>query len=251
LADFTIKPVCENLQVPIINRTYNNTASTINYLWDFDNGHFDNVKSPVYSYPTAGTYSVKLTVSTAQCPVSFDTKIVDVSIEDQLPGIVYPDRDAAFNFNEPLQARPIGNSVIWTPPTSLSNRFSFTPNFYGLAPQLYTIQIKTAKGCLTVDTQLVKTHKRVEIYVPTGFTPNGNGINERLRPILIGFIKVNYFRIYDRWGKLLFSMNSDQPGWDGRIGGKPAEIQTVVWMIEAVDVDGKVHNRQGTTVVIK
>ena len=250
-ADFTIRPICENLQVPIINRTFNNTQSTINYLWDFGNGHLDNVKSPVYSYTFAGTYSVKLTVSTVQCPVSFDTKAIDVTIDAVTRGIVYADKDAAFNFPEPLQARQLGNSVIWTPATNLDNRFSYSPVFNGLTPQLYTIQIKTATGCLTVDTQLVKTHKKIEIYVPTGFTPNGNGINDRLRPVLIGFTKVNYFRIYNRWGKMLFSMNSDQPGWDGKVNGGPVDSQTIVWMIEAVDIDGKVHNRQGTTVIIR
>jgi len=250
-ANFTIRPVCENLQVPIINRTFNNTVSTINYLWDFGNGHLDNVKSPVYSYPAPGTYNVKLSVSTVQCPVSFDTMAINVTIEALVKGMVYPDKDAAFNFPEPLQARPIGNSATWTPPISLSNRFSYTPFFTGTVPQLYSIQLKTATGCVTVDTQLVKTHKKIDIYVPTGFTPDGNTINERLRPVLVGFTKVNYFRIFNRWGHLLFSMNSDQPGWDGKINNKPAEMQTVIWMIEAVDVDGKVHNRQGTTVIIR
>jgi gliding motility-associated-like protein len=250
-ADFTIRSVCENILVPIINRTFNNTTSTVNYFWDFDNGHTDIVKSPVYSYPAGGIYAVKLTVSTAQCPVSYDTKTINVTIDDVTPGIVYPDKNAAFNFNEPLQARQIGNSVIWSPATSLSNRFSYTPIFYGISPQLYTIQIKTASGCVTVDTQLVKTHKKIEIYVPNSFTPDGNGTNDRLRPVLIGFSKVNYFRVFDRWGKLLFSMNSDQPGWDGMINNKPAETQTVVWMIEAVDVDGVVHNQQGTTVLFR
>jgi gliding motility-associated-like protein len=87
--------------------------------------------------------------------------------------------------------------------------------------------------------------------VPTGFTPNSDGTNERLRPVTVGFTKVNYFRVYDRWGKLLYSMNSDQPGWDGKYNGKTVDIQTVVWMVEAVDVDGKVHHKQGTTVIIK
>ncbi len=250
-ADFTIRSVCEDLQVPIINRTFNNTLSTINYFWDFGNGHTDFVKSPVYSYPNGGNYTVKLTVSTAQCPVSFDTKTVNVTIDNATPGVVYPDKDAAFNFPEPLQARQLGNSVTWSPPTNLSNRFSYTPVFNGIAAQLYTIQIKTATGCITVDTQMVKTHKKIDIYVPTSFTPDGNGINDRLRPFLVGFSKVNYFRVFDRWGKLLFSMNNDQPGWDGKINNKPAETQTIVWMIEAVDVDGVVHNRQGTTVLFR
>jgi gliding motility-associated-like protein len=250
-ADFTIKPVCENLELPIINRTFNNSSSTVNYLWDFGNGHLDNVRSPVYAYPAAGTYPVTLSVSTAQCPVSFTTKTIEVTIQDQLPGIVYPDKDAAFNFNEPLQSRAIGNNYVWTPPTNLSNRFSSNPVFRGTTPQLYTVQITSALGCVTVDTQYVRTHKKIEIYVPTGFTPNSDGTNERLRPVTVGFTKVNSFRIYDRWGKLLYSMNSDQPGWDGKYNGKTVDIQTVVWMVEAVDVDGKVHHKQGTTVIIK
>lgn len=250
-ADFTIRSVCENLLVPVVNRTLNNTSSAIDYLWNFGNGQTDTVKTPVYSYPAAATYPVTLTVSTKQCPLSPDKKTINVTIDAVVPGIRYPVKDAAFNFPEPLQARQIGNSVTWTPPTSLNNRFSYTPTFTGITPQLYTILIKTATGCITVDTQFVTTHKKIEIYVPTGFTPNGNGINERLRPVLIGFNKVNYFRIYNRWGQLLYSMNSDQPGWDGKINNKPAEMQTIVWMIEAVDVDGKVHKRQGSTVVIR
>jgi gliding motility-associated-like protein len=250
-ADFTAQSVCENLKVPVFNRTFNNTSSTINYFWDFGNGHLDNTKIPVYSYPAAGTYKLKLSVSTAQCPAALDTKTIDLVIDAPANGIKYPDKDAAFNFPEPLQARPIGNSVTWTPATSLSNRFSYNPTFTGLVPQLYTIKITTATGCVTVDTQLVKTHKKIDIYVPTAFTPDGNGLNERLRPVLIGFAKVNYFRIYNRWGKLLFTMNSDQPGWDGKIEEASAGIQTVVWMIEAVDVDGKVHNKQGTTVLYR
>lgn len=67
-----------------------------------------------------------------------------------------------------------------------------------------------------------------------------------------GFDHVNYFRVYNRWGKLLFQMNSDRPGWDGRVNGQvTTETQTVVWMIEAVDVDGVLHRKQGTTVLMK
>jgi gliding motility-associated-like protein len=250
-ADFGVQPVCVNLNVPVNNRTVNNTASTVNYFWDFGNGYLDNNMVPAYQYPAAGTYKLKLTVSTTQCPVSLDTKTVDLIIDAPARPIRYPDEDAAFNFPEPLQARPIGNSATWTPAINLSNRFSYNPTFTGLIPQEYTILLKTASGCVTIDTQYVKTNKKIKIYVPAAFTPNGDGTNERLRPGLIGFSKVNYFRVYNRWGKLLFSMNSDQPGWDGKIDNAAAGIQTVVWMIEAVDVDGKVHNQQGTTVLYR
>jgi gliding motility-associated-like protein len=67
----------------------------------------------------------------------------------------------------------------------------------------------------------------------------------------MGFKEVHYFRIFNRWGKLMFEMKSDRPGWDGTVRNIPQEMQTVVWIIEAVDVDGKVHTKKGTTVLMR
>jgi gliding motility-associated-like protein len=64
-------------------------------------------------------------------------------------------------------------------------------------------------------------------------------------------MKVNYFRVFDRWGKMVYQMASDRPGWDGRTNGQKQEMQTYVWMIEAVDVDGTVHKEQGTTILMR
>ena len=50
---------------------------------------------------------------------------------------------------------------------------------------------------------------------------------------------------------MLFQMQSDRPGWDGTTGGKAVEMQTVIWEIEAVDVDGQTHKQQGTTVLMR
>ncbi len=250
-ADFLVQPICTDLTVPLINKTINNTISTMNYFWDLGNGQLSGVRSPSYSYSAPGTYTITLSVNTVQCPAPLSTKQLNIVVDAPLPGIRYPDKDAVMFFPEPLEARIFGNTVLWKPATSLDFKTSYKPTFRGRDPQLYFIELRTNTGCLTVDTQLVKTHKKIEIYVPSGFTPNGNGVNDYLRPILMGFEKVNYFRIYDRWGKLLFEMKSDRPGWDGKTGNTPQEMQSVVWMIEAVDVDGVVHHKQGTTVIIR
>ena len=67
----------------------------------------------------------------------------------------------------------------------------------------------------------------------------------------MGFKKLNAFRIYDRWGKLLFATQTEQPGWDGKINGEKAAFETVVWMVEAVDVDGVTHKKQGSTILLR
>ena len=250
VADFSVQPACVNLTLPLQNRTVNNSGSSVNYFWDFGNGQTSQATNPVYNYPTPGNFTIRLSVGTIQCPLPLNTTQHDIVIDSPLPGIIYPVKDAVFNFPEPLQARTFGSTVSWNPATGLNDPFSFTPFFKGLNPQLYTILIKTPSGCLTVDTQLVKTHKKIEIYVPTVFKSSSYSINNKLRPLLMGFDRVNYFRIYNRWGKLLFEMKSDQPGWDGKLGNIPQEIQTVVWMIEAIDVDGIIHHKQGTTVLM-
>ena len=251
LADFDVESKCVNLILPITNKTINNTATTLNYLWDFGNGHSTTVQNPVYSYPAPGAYTVKLSVNTNQCPQPLTVMEIDVVIESPQQGIRYPDKVAVMNFSEPLQARSIGNAVLWMPSTNLDFPSSYTPNFKGLYPQLYSIQLKTDIGCITTDTQYVKTRKKIEIYVPNSFTPDGNGLNEYLRPYLMGFNTVTFFRVYNRWGKLLYQMQSDTPGWDGRINGQKQDMQTVVWMIEAIDVDGVTHKRQGTSILIR
>ncbi len=249
-ADFTVQPICINLPVPVINKTINNTTSTLNYLWDFGNGQVSTQQSPVYSYPVPGNYIIKLAVNSVQCPSPSDTMQHTIAVDAPAPGITYPVKDAVILFPEPLKARNIGSNVSWNPAFFLDNRNSYTPFFKGKDPQLYLVTLKTLSGCITVDTQYVKTHKKIEIYVPTAFTP-GTTLNNYLRPTLMGFDKVNYFRIYDRWGKLLFEMKSDRPGWDGKTGNVLQELQTVIWMIEAVDVDGVTHHRQGSTILLR
>jgi len=50
---------------------------------------------------------------------------------------------------------------------------------------------------------------------------------------------------------MMYQMQGNSPGWVGKVNGVLQEMQTVVWMIEAVDIDGKVYNKQGTTVLMR
>ncbi len=254
VADFLLQPLtCINTPIYVVNKTINGTTTTLDYLWDFGNGQTSNLRTPIYSYPAPGTYTIRLTTNITGCPTPVSTRTLDIKIEAPVPGITYPDFTARYNFPEVLSARSnVGNTALWSPATYLDNRFSYKPTFKGLSSQLYTIELKNASnGCITVDTQFVKTDKKIEIYVPTVFTPGGDGLNDLLRPLLFGFDHVVSFRVYNRWGKLLFQMKSDRPGWDGKLNGHPVDMQTVVWMIEAVDVDGVMHKKQGTTVLMR
>lgn len=222
-----------------------------NVQWYKDDLPIPGANQLTYTVDATGTYSAALTSDICSTPLR--TRDIDMHIDTALAGINYPAMDIAFNFPVRLHARgsDFANSVLWQPATNLDNVHSYAPYFKGITQQLYTIEIKTASGCTTVDTQFVKTHKEIAIYVPTVFTPDGDGQNDYLRPLLLGFEKVKYFRIYNRWGKMIYETQTDLPGWDGRIGNVVQETQTVVWVLEAVDMDGKTHFRKGTTLLIR
>ena len=241
-----------NLIVPFVNNTVNNTSSALNYLWDFGNGQTATAKTPSYYYTTPGTYQVKLTVNTVQCPLNVNTMQTSVVIDAPLPNLRYPVQNAVINFPLKLQVRVYGNSILRAPSINLDKPRSYTPTFYGSTSQLYTIELKTTTGCITADTQLVKTFKRIDIYVPTAFTPNGDGVNDYLRPFLMGFKKVNFFKLYNRWGQMVFQMSSETPGWNGKVNGIPQDThQAVVWMIEAEEIDGVIHRKQGSAIIMR
>ena len=216
--------------------------------WYRDNAVITGANNPNYRVTRSGDYYAML-VNEDGCSIATPTQ--KIIIDDPRPGITYPLQYAVLDMPLELQARDIGDSVIWHPPTWLNSQTSYTPIFDGLSDQLYTIEIKTVSGCVTVDTQMVKTVKQVEVHVPTAFTPNNDGLNDLLRPTLMGVKELRYFRVFNRWGQMIFDTKTERAGWDGKVKGSPMPSQVVVWMMEGVGVDNNIYRRKGTTVLVR
>jgi gliding motility-associated-like protein len=252
IADFSANPICINLPMQAVNKTVDTLSSPINYTWDFGNGQISTDRNPpVQVYTVPGNYQVSLSVNTNQCPTPLNVLKRLVVVDKPKPGVNYPVQYAVVNYPLELQARPFGESALWNPATSLNTQESYTPVFTGQFEQLYTIQIKTISGCVTVDTQIVKTVKEAAIYVPTAFTPNDDGLNDYLRPVLIGIKEVRYFRVFNRWGLLLYERKTELPGWDGKVAGTLQSSQVVVWMIEGLSVDNRIITQKGTSTLVR
>jgi gliding motility-associated-like protein len=249
---FAVEPTCINLPVIPVNNTVDTLGSPLHYLWTFGNGQTSSLKNPPPQvYTAAGSYEITLSVSSDQCPNPVHISKQIVKIDRPRPAIAYPVAFAVINLPLDLQARSFGGSVMWQPAINLDKADSYTPVFKGKTEQLYTVDITTKTGCVTTDTQMVKLVKSIEIYVPTAFTPNGDGKNDVLRPITYGIKKLTYFRIYNRWGQMFYQTSDASLGWDGFFRGIKQEMQTLVWMVEGVGVDGQVHTKKGTSVMIR
>ena len=251
-AEFSVNAACINQPVIAVNNTIDPGTTSIYYLWDLGNGQTSTLRTPpVQTYPVAGNYVISLSVSTAQCPFPLSIQKRFVRVEKPVPGKNNPEAYAVANLPLTLQARPVGTSVTWSPVTSLDNATSYTPVFIDNKERSYILTLKTAAGCITIDTQVVKINKNIVIYVPNAFTPNGDSRNDLLKPWAIGIKQLTYFKIFNRWGELVFETKSIHEGWDGRYKGTPVQSHTLVWMYEGIGVDNKTYNAIASTVLIR
>jgi gliding motility-associated-like protein len=212
-------------------------------------------------YPTAGpgetTYYLFTVKDTLGCPKSTtDTAIVTV-----IPPVqVKAGNDTSVVLNQPLQLNAISNidiaSYTWSPSLWLNNIHAANPvatitSSYTDAIT-YTVQATTAEGCTGMDSIAVYIYKTMpDLHIPNAFTPNSDGLNEIFKPSLAGIKQLNYFRIFDRSGQLLYETSQAGKGWDGTYKGMKQPAGTYVFVVRAVDYLGKILEKKGTVVLIR
>jgi gliding motility-associated-like protein len=91
----------------------------------------------------------------------------------------------------------------------------------------------------------------INIYVPRVFSPNGDGTNDILKPILVGITNFHYFSVYNRWGNLIFTTQDPNAGWDGRFKGVPQPVETYLWMAEGIDAKGNRVVQKGMVSLVR
>ncbi|MDB5281101.1 MAG: flagellar hook-length control protein FliK, partial [Bacteroidota bacterium] len=89
------------------------------------------------------------------------------------------------------------------------------------------------------------------VFVPNTFTPNGDGLNDKLFVRGSGLRQLDYFRVFDRWGSLVFETHNMDQGWDGTIAGKPADVATYVYTLKGVCSSGSTVDKSGDVTLIR
>jgi gliding motility-associated-like protein len=95
------------------------------------------------------------------------------------------------------------------------------------------------------------------IYVPTVFSPNGDGVNDLLAPITDPSItEIQYFEIFSRWGELIYSEKDFVPnqgdiGWDGTSHGEKMQPGVFVYRLGAVNKRGRIYDLYGDLTLIR
>ena len=144
-----------------------------------------------------------------------------------------------------------GVSYVWSPATPLNNPFIQFPLAVLSHDTYFTVMVTDAAGCTASDGVFVKVYDGPTYYVPNVFTPNGDGLNDIFRPIPSGMKSTEYFRVFNRFGQLVFQTNKWLEGWDGKLKGKPADQGTYAWAIKGFDVNGRGVEMSGTVILLR
>jgi len=171
----------------------------------------------------------------------------------------YPTVTTKANVAVQLNARSLGNnnSYLWNPAIGLNSYTIQSPTFRYDRSTEYTIQINFGDNCPVVDTVLVRIEPAnssgctSDLFVPKAWSPNFDGHNDRLYPLTVCIKELKYFRVFNRWGQLMFETNIIGQGWDGMFHGQPQVMDTYTWTVEATGEDGKYFKRAGNSVLLR
>ncbi len=208
-----------------------------------------NVPNPFSNPDRTTTYTVSIT-DTLGCPKPSSDDVV-ITVFPPIATDAGP-RDTSIVLNQPLQLHATGGQLYtWFPSTGLNNPNIADPVARLANNQQYILRASNAAGCSGTDTIDVTVYKiDAGLYVPNAFSPNGDGLNEVFRAVPLGMKKLNYFRIYNRFGQLLFSTTQQNAGWDGTFNGKPQNPDVYVWVVEGIDyLDNKISKRGIVTLI--
>jgi gliding motility-associated-like protein len=242
-----------------INIGTNYTWSNANTLVNQGNGTVGSLPLTINATATPhGTTNYILTINNAGCPnLLKDTFYVYVAPQI----VVFAGHDTSVVVNQPLQfnatvSDPLANQFTWTPGTGLNFTNIYNPvAIYGaeLGDYItYIVRATNAAGCYGEDDIKVTIFKTgPDIFVPGAFTPNNDGNNDFIYPICVGIKQLNFFKMYNRWGQLIFSTSQMGKGWDGKIGGTPQGTNNFVYMVQGVDYTGKTIFKKGNIILIR
>lgn len=234
---------------------HNGYGGVKNWQWTFKPGGRSVVQSPTISLPLNSGMSAELHVTNGVCE---DKKSTDLTFDNFLkakafgPSYACPGEPAVFTDSS------YGNIVRyhWDFGNGQTSNLPNPPaQFYapGTADYTANVVLTTYNSYNCPDTSVIKLTvvRSCFISVPTAFTPNGDGLNDHLYP-LVAYKATNLeFMVFNRFGERVFRTTDWKKKWNGRVKGRDADPGTYVWILTYTDDTGKKVKQKGSTILIR
>jgi gliding motility-associated-like protein len=240
------------------NAQFNNTSlAGQQFFWNFGDGSpVINQFSPSHLYADTGSYTITLTViDSATCNI-IDSTFQTISVHSR-PQALFSDQPVPPQANKPtiffnnssgaIQFNWLfgdGDSTIKFNTDTVMHQYQKTGTF-----QACLVAINQF-GCTDTACLPVQTIVNPLLDVPNAFTPGRFGQNAIIKVQGFG-ISSMIFRIYNRWGQVVFETNDPNQGWDGTFKGNPQPMDVYTYTLDAIFADGTKTTRKGDITLIR
>ncbi|MDP4260881.1 MAG: gliding motility-associated C-terminal domain-containing protein, partial [Bacteroidota bacterium] len=243
-------------QTDAITFSHDGQHNVNQWTWTVNGAAAGNSQTFTQSFSAASQNQVQLVVSNGVCSDTYSTAIVlnnKVTVDFAAPETICPGDTVIFvnNSKGPIDTWQwsFGNgntSIVQTPPAQVYPTTGIET--------LYTVSLiaGNANGCQATATQTVKVLSNCIIAVPTAFTPNNDGLNDYLYPLNALKAENLDFKVFDRWGQMVFHSTDWRQKWDGKINGVQQATNVYIWTLDYTLKDSKQKfSLKGTTTLIR
>jgi gliding motility-associated-like protein len=142
-------------------------------------------------------------------------------------------------------------SYAWTPNQFITDVSITNPVVNPPYDFTYYLEVRNDFGCYDIDTVVVRVTCN-DLNLPNAFSPESkNPLSNRFGVMNKQIIKLNYLRVFDRWGKRVFESTDVTRQWDGRVNGEPAPFGVYIWEADGFCIEGKRFKRSGNVTLIR
>jgi gliding motility-associated-like protein len=243
---------------------YGCTADTVNFFhpgnngvdhwdWDLGDGRTSSLQNPEVIYPVFNTKNITLKVSNGFCTgVSSQSVVLDNIIKADFTA--YEDNCP----NEPVQFTSAAQGNVkqhsWRFGDGGTSAQPSPTHTYPapLRETAYNVEytVTDSLGCSHTARKPVRIYSSCYLAVPTAFSPNNDGLNDRFYPANAIKAENLQFMVYNRWGQLIFKTANWKQGWDGTVSGKAQPPGVYVWFLSYFERGSKVKREMKGTVML-
>ena len=194
----------------------------------------------------------KILVSKSNCMI--DTEEITVSVAPAA-NVVLPPSIIAISDIQITLGQLSGNltSYSWSATDPLSCRECRNPTLTPQMSQYVYLHGTNSYGCQITDSMYIHIADcdPRSIFVPNTFTPNNDDQNDKLYVRSQTLAQIEYFRIYNRWGAIVYQSKDINEGWDGTINGQPASQGVYVYQVSGLCKSGNEIATSGTVTIVR
>lgn len=232
---------CEPLQVTF-NSTSTAASGIANCIWQMNGQVLSGCSGVAYTFPTGGTYDVKLITTSATGCVDSTTYANFIYVE-ATPVADFDVSASELSSIEPtvefynLSTGAINYQWNFNDYSTSSINFETNPihDFPASNEGSYAVQLVAISplGCADTTYRIISVKEELIYYIPNSFTPNGDPNNQYFQPVFTtGFDPQEFeIKVYNRWGEVIWESYDASVGWDGTYEGKLSPSGTYLWVI--------------------